>query len=125
MTQHRFHMRGLAWGGVLVGLLIVPALLPVERSFSAAPVAVAQAQPPARGAAPGPVVVSPEVRPDRRVTFRILAPDAQKVELRTPGDIPGVGGRGVAPPELTKGAEGVWERRSARCPRAPIATFSW
>ena len=39
-----------------------------------------------------------------------LAPDAQKVELRSPGDIPGIGGRGVAPPQLTKGAEGVWER---------------
>ena len=109
MTQ-RFHLRDLAWGVVLVGLLIAPALLPVERSFSAAPVAVAQAQPPARGAAPGPVVVSPEVSADRRVTFRILAPEAQKVELRSPGDIPGIGGRGVAPPELTKGAEGVWER---------------
>ena len=87
MAQHRFHMRNLAWGGVLVGLLIAPALLPVERSLSfVAPAAVAQAQPPARGAAPGPVVVLPEVRPDRRVTFRILAPDAQKVELRSPGE---------------------------------------
>jgi enterochelin esterase family protein len=44
------------------------------------------------------------------VTFRILAPDAQKVELRSPGDIPGVGGRGVSPPALTKNADGIWER---------------
>src|SRR5258708_26292041 len=91
------------------GLLIAPARLPMERPLSAAPVAVVQAQAPARGAAPGPVVVSPEVRPDRRVTFRILAPDAQKVELRSPGDIPGVRGRGVAPPQLTKNAEVIWE----------------
>ena len=53
--------------------------------------------------------MSPEVRADRRVTFRVLAPEAQKVELRSPGDIPGVGGRGVAPPQLTKNADGVWE----------------
>jgi enterochelin esterase-like enzyme len=55
-------------------------------------------------------VTSPEVGPDRRVTFRILAPTAQTVELRSPGDIPGVGGRGVAPPPLTRNADGVWER---------------
>src|ERR1039458_8705912 len=35
----------------------------------------------------GPVVVSPEAMPDRRVAFRILAPQANKVELRA-GDIP-------------------------------------
>jgi enterochelin esterase-like enzyme len=44
------------------------------------------------------------------VTFRILAPTAETVELRSPGDIPGVGGRGAAPPQLTKNADGVWER---------------
>jgi hypothetical protein len=96
MTQRRFLLRDLVWGGMLVGLLIAPALVPLERALPAAPVTVVQAQAPARGAAPTPVVVSPEVRPDRRVTFRILAPEAQKVDLRSPGDIPGVGGRGVA-----------------------------
>ncbi|OLB62252.1 MAG: hypothetical protein AUI11_06320 [Acidobacteria bacterium 13_2_20CM_2_66_4] len=54
-------------------------------------------------------MTSPEVRRDRRVTFRILAPAAQKVELRSPGDIPGVGGRGAALPQLTKNADGIWE----------------
>src|SRR6478672_8282952 len=39
----------------------------------------------------GPVVVSPEVLQDRRVTFRILAPSAENVRLNA-GDIPG-GGR--------------------------------
>ena len=67
------------------------------------------AQPPAPGATQAPTVISPEVRTDRRVTFRVLAPSAQKVELRSPGDIPGVGGRGVAPPQLAKGSDGVWE----------------
>ena len=64
----------------------------------------------------GPVVVSPDVQSDRRVTFRILAPNAQKVELRTPGDIPGIGGRGGTPLQFTKNAEGVWESTTAAIP---------
>src|SRR4029078_5635183 len=62
----------------------------------------------AQQAQQGPTVVSPDVQGDRRVTFRILAPNAQKVELRAPGDIPGIG-RGGTPLEVTKNAEGVWE----------------
>src|SRR5438093_2109076 len=80
------------------------ALLVVSLIASAAALA---AQAP--GGAQAPAVRSPEVRADRRVTFRVSAPAAQKVELRSPGDIPGVGGRGVAPPELTRNADGVWE----------------
>jgi enterochelin esterase-like enzyme len=110
MTHGRFLLRDLAWRGVLGGALIASALLPMERPLTAAAAAVVQAQAPARGGAPAPVVVSPEVGADRRVTFRVLAPEAQTVELRSPGDIPGIGGRGVAPPQLTKNAEGVWER---------------
>jgi len=96
MTSELFPLRRLAWIGIVVGSLNAPLA----------------AQPPGqgRGAAPGPAVTSPEVGPDRRVTFRILAPNAHTVELRSPGDIPGVGGRGVAPPQLTKDAEGVWSR---------------
>jgi enterochelin esterase-like enzyme len=52
----------------------------------------------------GPQVVSPEVAPDRRVTFRILATNAQAVRL-SGGDIPG-NGRGT---EMTRGTNGVWE----------------
>jgi enterochelin esterase-like enzyme len=55
------------------------------------------------------VVVSPAAGPDRRVTFRLFAPQAQRVELRSPGDIPGVSVRGAALPQLTKNAEGMWE----------------
>ena len=48
--------------------------------------------------AQAPPVVSPEVHADRRVTFRIAAPDAQKVELRSPGDIPGsIAAGGLSP----------------------------
>jgi enterochelin esterase family protein len=69
----------------------------------------AAGQPPAAparaGRGPqGPQVVSPQVLPDRRVTFRILAPQAQSVRL-TGSDIPG-NAQGTP---LTKGENGVWE----------------
>lgn len=52
----------------------------------------------------GPQVVSPEVSSDRRVTFRLLAPQAESVKL-SGGDIPG--NNQGAP--MTKGENGVWE----------------
>jgi enterochelin esterase-like enzyme len=106
MTKHRVLLRDLALSGMLVGLLIAPAVRAREGAVSAAPAVQA---PAGRGTAPASAVTSPDVRPDRRVTFRILAPEAQKVELRSPGDIPGIGGRGVALPQLTKNPDGVWE----------------
>ena len=61
-------------------------------------------QPGRTGRGPrGPVVISPDIGSDRRVTFRILAPQAQNVKLSA-GDILGGGQR-----ELTKGENGVWE----------------
>jgi enterochelin esterase-like enzyme len=48
--------------------------------------------------------VSPEVRPDRHVVFRILAPSAQNVRLNA-GDIPGDARQRA----LVKGENGVWE----------------
>ncbi|MCI0747448.1 MAG: hypothetical protein L0Y58_18750 [Verrucomicrobia subdivision 3 bacterium] len=61
--------------------------------------------PPPRFRGPqGPQVVSPEVSLDRKVTFRILATNAQNVRLSA-GDIPG-NGRGAT---MTKGTNGVWE----------------
>jgi len=63
-----------------------------------------------RGGPQGPVFVSPEVHADRRVTFRIAAQNAQQIELRSPGDIPGSApGGDLARSPLTKGADGVWE----------------
>lgn len=50
----------------------------------------------------GPQVVSPEVK-DGKATFRLLAPNVQKVKL-TGSDIPGIG-QGV---DLTKGDDGIW-----------------
>src|SRR5689334_24273413 len=68
------------------------------------------AQPPAPvaagrgGGGRGPQVVSPVVGEDRRVTFRILAPQAENVKLAG-SDIPG-NGQGAA---MTKGENGIWE----------------
>ena len=55
-----------------------------------------------------PAIKSPEVLADRRVTFRVAAPEATRVELRSPGDIPGSLERGTPMP-LAKNADGVWE----------------
>lgn len=52
----------------------------------------------------GPRVISPEISTDKRVIFRILAPNADAVQL-SGSDIPGVG-RGA---EMTKDPNGVWE----------------
>ncbi len=51
-----------------------------------------------------PQVISPEVQPDRKITFRLLAPKAESVRL-TGSDIPGMGpGK-----ELAKDDKGIWE----------------
>jgi len=65
----------------------------------------------AQGRGPqAPAVVSPDVHADRRVSFRIAAPDAQRVELRSPGDIPGsIVSGGLSPFPLAKNADGIWE----------------
>jgi len=62
------------------------------------------AQQAGRGGTPPPQVTSPELQQDRRITFRILAPQAQAIRLAA-GDIPGVGQN----TQLVKGEKGVWE----------------
>lgn len=52
----------------------------------------------------GPVVVSPEVKADRHIVFRLLAPKAESVGMFTT-DIPG----GFQPRPMKKGENGVWE----------------
>ena len=59
----------------------------------------------------GPQVVSPEVAADRRIIFRILAPQAQAVRLNAT-DIPGNGPAAA----LTKESNGVWELTTAAVP---------
>jgi enterochelin esterase family protein len=56
----------------------------------------------------GPQVVSPEVSAERTVTFRVLAPKAEAVQLAGSGDIPGTG-FGQSAKAMTKGTNGVWE----------------
>ena len=69
-----------------------------------APVPARGGRPAAAGRGPqGPIVVSPEVRADRKVVFRLLAPQAESVVLRAT-DLPTAGG-----PQMTKGENGVWE----------------
>ena len=82
-----------------------------------APAAARQAAVPAQpvpGAGRGggaPAIVSPEVSADRRITFRINAPQAKAVRVSA-GDIPGLGQTGV----MTRGEDGVWTFTSAPVP---------
>ena len=65
----------------------------------------AVAQQPGRGRGPqAPQVTSPDVGADRRVSFRIYAPQAREVRL-TASDISGLGQNS----RLTKADTGVWE----------------
>jgi len=102
-------------------IVTMPLLIATLFSCLAAAQQSAPATPGAAPAAPaaggrgrgpqGPQVKSPEVLPDHRVTFRILAPKADTVGIRG-GDIPQLaGGRGgpAAPLEFTKAENGVWE----------------
>jgi enterochelin esterase family protein len=67
-------------------------------------VTVPAAQAQGRGGAQAPQFVSPEVMADRRVAFRVYAPQATAIRLAA-GDIPGVGQN----TQLTKAETGVWE----------------
>ena len=100
----------------------------------------APGQPPASPGTPGapgrgggrggPSVVSPQIEPDGRVTFRVLAPDATTVTVG--GDINGsvvpdpaaptppppgaqaVEGGGVPAVAMTKGGNGIWSGTTVR-----------
>ncbi|MBO0862941.1 MAG: esterase, partial [Chloracidobacterium sp.] len=66
--------------------------------------ALAQSAAPANQQTPAPVVISPEVSADQKITFRLLAPQAENVKL-TGSDIPGV----LSGKAMTKGDNGLWE----------------
>jgi enterochelin esterase-like enzyme len=63
-----------------------------------------QPAPAGRGGPQPPQVTSPEVTAERRVSFRVYAPQAREVRL-TASDIPGIGQNS----RLTKADNGVWE----------------
>jgi enterochelin esterase family protein len=88
------------------GLFLAGCLLTVgavARMAAQAPAAPPQG---GRGGGRGPQiqVTSPEVTADRRIAFRILAPQATAVRLSA-SDIPALGPAA----QLTKGENGVWE----------------
>lgn len=102
---------------VLLATVVAPGaarqIAPPQATNPATPAAVAP-PPPAQGRGRGagaPVLVSPEVSTDRRITFRISAPQAQAVRV-SGGDLPGLGQNGV----MTKGENGVWTFTSAPVP---------
>jgi enterochelin esterase-like enzyme len=93
---------------IRIGAALAPLLLPAAVFSQAAVQAPAAggtppAQAPAagRGAPRGPRVVSPEILPDKRVTFRLLAPKASEVTLtghwENATNVP-----------LTKDDQGIW-----------------
>jgi enterochelin esterase family protein len=59
---------------------------------------------------PNDSLVSPEVAPDGRVTFRLYAPEASNVSLRVNSDF------GKGPIKFVKAANGVWSATSAPAP---------
>jgi enterochelin esterase-like enzyme len=77
-------------GIVASGLLVAALAAPASAQAPAAP----------------PPVVSPEISASRDVTLRVRAPNAQRVELVSGGDIPGVPIQGGLP--LVKGADDVF-----------------
>ncbi len=76
----------------------------------------ASAQVPRREPTPNDALISPEIRQDRQVTFRIYAPKASEVVLR--GDWMET----AAPLKLTKDQEGVW---SVTCGPLPPDFYSY
>ncbi|HEY6508431.1 MAG TPA: hypothetical protein VIY56_10495, partial [Vicinamibacterales bacterium] len=92
---------GLARGLAIVGIaLLVAETAPNAGRF------LAQAPPAAQGrgrtGGPPPAVRSPEVHGDRTVTFRLRAPEADRVELI--GEVL----QGTGPRPMTRAADGVW-----------------
>jgi enterochelin esterase family protein len=87
---------------LLTASLLAPAALAQD---AARPQPAAPPAPPRAMMPQGPAVVSPEVLADRRVVFRILAPQANNVGLNA-SDIPGLLRE---KPSFTKGDNGVWE----------------
>jgi enterochelin esterase family protein len=90
---------------VLASMAFAAAASGQERPATRGAEAAASTQPARFGGPRGPAVVSPDVRDDRHVTFRVLAPKAEAVRLNI-GDLPGNPGQQRT---LTKGDNGVWE----------------
>src|SRR5689334_2447761 len=84
---------------------LLPLVVAVVMQQTPAPAPTAPAPGGRGGQAAAPAFISPEVLPDKRIVFRLYAPDATSVSLRA-GDIPAPARANL---EFTKGANGVWE----------------
>ncbi|RPJ59778.1 MAG: hypothetical protein EHM24_27645, partial [Acidobacteria bacterium] len=91
-------------GRASMACVLLFALAAAPAAFAQDPPRAPQATPAARAGVQAPQFVSPDLASDRRVAFRIYAPQAQAVRL-TATDVPG---GGPALP-MTKGDNGVWE----------------
>ena len=121
---------------VASGLVALAQSQPAPPAPSQAPAAQAPGRGGGRG---GPAIVSPQIEPDGRVTFRLLAPNATTVTVG--GDVngslvpdpnaappqpaaPGAqGGRGGGTPAvaMTKGENGIWSGTTSR----PVRPGAW
>ena len=118
--------------GVLSALAATAQTLPPQSPPAPAAQVPATPGPGRGGGRGGPAVVSPQIEPDARVTFRILAPNAASVTVggdingslvpdpaATPAVPPVAAGRGSITPVVTmvKGENGVWSGTTVRAVR--------
>ena len=66
-----------------------------------------------------PEFISPEVSAEKKITFRVHAPKAEKVMFSS-SDLPGVG-RGI---DMKKADDGVWEATAGPVASGSTATIS-
>ena len=113
--MNKLHLR--AAPAVFSALVLMPLVFGQTPSPRGGGAGAPAPQAPSGRAGRGPMVTSPEVLPDRHITFRILAPQAQNVRV-SGGDIPALAVRrpatrsragGPPPGQMTKGENGVWE----------------
>jgi enterochelin esterase-like enzyme len=88
-----------------ITMRLLPLILAAAMQQAPAPAPTTPAPGGRGGQAATPQFTSPEVSADKRITFRVYAPEAATVALRA-GDIPGPARANI---EFTKGANGVWE----------------
>ncbi|MBZ5500035.1 MAG: esterase [Acidobacteriia bacterium] len=109
MATRNLLCHGITAAAILIASLAAAAGSAQERGTQPRAQSGAATPAPGRGAAQqAPMVVSPEVLQDRRIVFRILAPQGENVGLRG-SDIPGLSGGGPGGQLMTKGGNGVWE----------------
>lgn len=101
----------------LTALFAFASALPAQPSAPASSAPAAASAAPAAAPATGPRapanLVSPEVAADRRVTFRLFAPEGKKVTVSGAWN-------NNTPQEMTKDAQGVWSVTTG-----PIAPGPW